>query len=492
MRYFFVLLALFFAKINATALAEEFQFRAEGVLGASYALTVESSNEGAARSAHEAAIREIARLESILSTWKADSEISRLNAASDFTASQELYEFLTSCEAIREETQNAFSCRVGKLINVWRQAQETGVAPDEAAVQKLAKEIADAPVEFDPATKTIRRPENVVFAVDAMAKGWILDRAAARALAVLEDVSGVILNIGGDIKIAGDIAPDAPRIGIANPGAGDNEAPMETISVARGGVAASGAGKRDMEVAGKKYSHILSPKTGMPQDVVVLSTVVAPTAAEADALATAFAVMGADNSLGFANARDGAEAVIVTASGERFVSGGWASLVASAETATAVEAVAEIPWPDGFQLDIDYAIPTIDAAFYEAPYVAVWVTNPKRKLVRSLLLLGNEPRWVEENHRYWRRYGRKQPEIIDALAQPTKLPGEYHLVWDGRDEAGEPVPQGTYILHVEASREQGGHSYTNYELQLSGDVLEASIPAQEEIGEVTLRYGPGQ
>ena len=227
----------------------------------------------------------------------------------------------------------------------------------------------------------------------------------------------------------------------------------------------------------------------MPQDIVAVSAVVAPTAAGADALATAFSVMGIGNSLGLANIRDDVEAVIVTTGGGRFASDGWSSLLAPVEKVSAAVAGIENPWPDGFILDIEYEVPAIDASNYEAPYVAVWVTDPAKKLVRSLLLLGDAPRWVEENHRYWRRYGRRQPAVIDTLALPTRMPGRYHLVWDGRNDVGEPVPQGTYILHVEASREHGGHSYASRELQLSDAPMEAIMSAQEEIGDVILHYG---
>jgi thiamine biosynthesis lipoprotein len=404
-------------------------------------------------------------------------------------ASSALLEVLTLCEQYYEVTEKAISCRVGKLIQAWRNAEKNDVMPEPDMLMALATEIDQAPLVLNVQGKLIHRPDAVVFAVDAIAKGWILDRATEAALESGKGVAGVILNIGGDLKIAGNVSGHAPRIGIAGPNAGDNEAPMETILVNQGGVASSGSGMRDMKIAGRSFSHIVSPVTGMPQLKVARATVVAPTAVQADALATAFSSMGIAESLSFANSHEGVEVVIVTTGGARFTSNGWSSLMAPVEKLTALDAGIDNAWPADYQLSIEYEVPPIEASNYEAPYVVMWITDENKKLVRSLLMLGNAPRWVEENHRFWRRYGRKQPALIDTLAQPTRKPGQYRLVWDGRNDAGVPIPQGTYILHVEASREHGGHTYVQRELQFLDTVMENIIPAEEELGEVILHYG---
>jgi thiamine biosynthesis lipoprotein len=477
---------------HGTAQAEAFTFRQDHVLGTSFEMTVIAGDRATASAAWQAALEKVANLDAVLSTWRNDSEIARLNSESRMTVSDDLFAVLSLCEQYRKETEEAVSCRIGQLLGEWQQAQQAGQVPDRVALEQRAGAIALAPLMLETTGHDVQRPDTVVFAVDAVAKGYILDQAAEAALAVPGGVAGALLNIGGDLKVAGDLSGHIPRVGVAGPDAGDNEAPMETILLAGGAVASSGNGKRGMTIDGRAFSHIISPLTGWPQSKVSVATVVAPTAAQADALATAFAAMGIANSLSYANSHEGVETVIVTTGGARFASAGWAALLAPVVKKTAAAAGVDNPWPDGFVLDIEYEVPRIDAANYEAPYVAVWVTDPKKKLVRSLLLLGKQPRWVEENYRFWRRYGRKHPALVDTLAQPSRRPGHYRLVWDGRDDEGAPVPQGDYTLHVEASREHGGHSYSKLDLQLQGAVTEALIPAQDELGDITVHYGAAE
>ncbi|WP_417452093.1 DUF2271 domain-containing protein [Kordiimonas sp.] len=474
------------------ACAGSHSFKQENVLGTSFEMMVVADSNTDAAKAWQAALNEIFALEMVLSTWRKDSEISALNSKNEAVVSDSLFQLLRQCERYRVATQNAVSCRIGGLISAWRQAEHRGRVPLETEMRVKAQEIKVASLGLDAKKSRVRRPNNVVFAVDAIAKGWILDRAAKAAIEADRKVAGVMLNIGGDIKIAGDLAEHKPVVGIAGPGAGDNEFPMDKITVAKGGIASSGGGMRDLIIEGRAYSHIISPETGMPQSSVASATVVAPTAAEADVLATAFSVMGVGRSLGYANSHEGVETVIITSGGGRFTSKGWPALMVAVQPQSAAGAGIDNAWPADYLLEIEYELPLISVSNYEAPYVAVWVTGSNNQLVRSLLLLGKEPRWVEENYRYWRRYGRKHPAIVDTLAQPTRKPGRYRLVWDGRDEQGIPVPKGTYTLHVEASREHGAHSYARHDMTLTDGPSEASIPAQAEIGEITLQYGAAE
>ncbi len=475
---------------EACAAQDSVTYRQDHVLGTSLELTVRGNSKPAADKAWAAARAEIAALDAVLSTWREDSEISKLNKTGTLAVSDILIDVLSLCETYRADTGGAASCRIGKLINAWRQAKASETVPDDLALAALASTIAAAPLDVATETGRITRPDDVVFVVDAIAKGWILDRAAQAALAADAGIDGVIINIGGDIRVAGDLSGDAPRIGVAGPYGADNEAPMETILLPGGAVASSGGGGRDRMVGGHRFSHILSPQTGWPQANIAVATVVAPTAAEADILSTAFAVMGVGKSLAYANSHDGIEAVLMTRGGARFTSKGWPALLAPVPPQAVLARDQGTTWPTDFTLTIDYEVPRIDASDYQAPYVAVWVTDKSRKLVRSLLLLGNKPRWVEENYRFWRRYGRRHPALIDTVAQPTRPPGQYTLVWDGRDEAGVPVKKGSYTLHIEASREHGGHSYERRELLLADTAVEEIIPIQAELGEVTLHYGP--
>ena len=75
---------------------------------------------------------------------------------------------------------------------------------------------------------------------------------------------------------------------------------------------------------------------------------------------------------------------------------------------------------------------------------------------------------------------------------PTRRPGRYSLVWDGRDDKGQPLPQGRYTVHIEASREHGGHGYQTLDATLGGQAIEIESAGNAELGSATVHYGPGR
>lgn len=82
--------------------------------------------------------------------------------------------------------------------------------------------------------------------------------------------------------------------------------------------------------------------------------------------------------------------------------------------------------------------------------------------------------------------------MVDAVSRPTRSPGRYTAVWDGRDNAGHPVPQGTYTIHVEAVREYGGHSYGSADLDFLSAAAQRELRPREEFGALRLSYGPAR
>jgi thiamine biosynthesis lipoprotein len=149
----------------------------------------------------------------------------------------------------------------------------------------------------------------------------------------------------------------------------------------------------------------------------------------------------------------------------------------AASTANAAE-----PWPEGFALDVSFEIPNTSAANYRRPYVTVWISDENRRLVRTLLVLGPQARWREENYIWWRRFERHDLAAIEPLARPTRAPGRYDVRWDGRDNAGALVGRGRYILNIEAAREYGGHSVQTVPLDLGTAPLSTTAEASAELG----------
>jgi thiamine biosynthesis lipoprotein len=459
--------------LPAQAQDRTWRFHADHVLGTSLDLAVVAKKPLAAALAIDAARTEIARLDRILSAWRSDSELMRLNGADSMQVSDDLFAVILACESWRAATAGAYSARIGRLLENCR---------DSAA---LAARIGTAPLYLDAASRTITRPQDIVFAVDGLAKGTIIDRALAAARCV-PGVDGVMVDIGGDLRCWG-AAPEGThwRIGVvdaANPA--DNAPSLSHLLVSNQAVATSGISARGQIT--------LSPLTGARLDHVAYATVVADSAADADALATAFSVLPPKESLALADSLPHVAARIVTREGDTLTSSRWqcaGTPVAQVPRAIAQESAG---WPAGFGLNIEYEVPRISAGTYHNPYVAMWITDENRTLIRTLLVLGQDKRYREENYIYWRRFGRNDLKLVDSVTRPTRAPGQYSIKWDGLDDAGKKVPQGAYTLTIEASREKGGHNVQRLELSLGADGAVMEAKGEGEIGRVRASYGRSQ
>jgi thiamine biosynthesis lipoprotein len=475
------------------------RFHEDHVLGTSLDVVAVTPDAAQARRALLAVRAEIARLDALLSGWRADSELSRLNRLHAPTkVSPELWQVISTAEDWRTTTGGAFSGRLGAVIEQWRRAGSSGELPDAGLLQRLAAQAQAAGLVLDAAQLSVTRPEGVVFALDAVAKGYIVDAAVRAAQAAEPGLAGLLIDIGGDVRCYG-CAPRAEgwRIGVAPAGEPADNAPAAATVRLRGGeaIATSGRGARDLTVAGRPLSHTLSPQSGQPVDTEVHgATVIAANAADADALATAFSVMPVDQALALADRLEGVAVLLQAADGRQWASQRWARHAVADDAPRFVRAAAndatEAPWPAGFSASIAYEVPRIASESYRAPYVTLWITDENKQLVRTLLVLGADPKWIDSNYIWWRRYGRKM-QALDTIAKPTRQPGRYSLVWDGLDDAGQRVGQGRYIVHVEASREHGTHTYQSFDIELGAKPAEKSLPAKEEMGGVRLVYGRG-
>ncbi len=450
------------------------RFHADHVLGTSLDLAVVASKPLAAALAIDAARTEIARLDRILSAWRSDSELMALNAAGGLSVSPELFAVISLCERMRDVTGGAYSARIGRLLEACQNS-----AKDSA---RLAVKIEAANLRLDAATRTITRPDDIVFAVDGLAKGYVIDRALAAARCV-PGVDGVMVDVGGDLK-CWDAAPDgkAWRIGVvdaANPA--DNAPARIHLLVSNQAVATSGRSARGQLT--------VSPLTGSRLDHVAYATAVAEGAAEADALATAFSVLPPSQAIALADRLPHVAARIVTRDGDTLTSSRWQC--AGAPNPVSVAQVSD-GWPAGFGLNIEYEVPKVNAGTYHNPYLAIWITDENRTLIRTLLVLGKETRWKEENYIYWRRFGRNDVKLVDSVSRPTRAPGQYNIKWDGLDDAGKKVAQGKYVLNIEASREKGGHTVQRLELTLGADGAVVEAKPDGEIGKVRATYGRSQ
>ncbi|NQY41588.1 MAG: DUF2271 domain-containing protein [Henriciella sp.] len=469
--------------VFSSAAAESHTRSHDFVLGTNLDLIIVSETEAAADKVEASVMNEIERLNAILSTYDSESEISRLNSVSSASVSTDLFTVLSACEAYREQTKNALSCRIGGLLETWQSGENQGEVPSRAQLRLAAGEIRRAKLNMDESAFTLDRPDLIQFELNALAKGYIIDRAMAAARAADPDLEGLLINIGGDIKTWGQ-SPDGISWTAAIKAARSESGDGVTLKLGNGALATSGRGPRYRDIGGKSFSHIISPKNGWHVEGISQASVFAEDAMTADALATALLVMPLNDGLALIETLADIEARVVADDGRAYTSNGWALLESGSDAART-----NSNWPNGYAFSVDFVIPELDVSNYERPYIAAWVADSKRQLVRILLLAGPEERWMEENYYWHRRFGRKAGSLPDALSEPTRKPGQYLIQWDGLDHDGNPAPAGEYVLHVEAAREHGDHQHESFEITLGSDPFAIERQAGNELGNISVSFG---
>ncbi|TKF22245.1 DUF2271 domain-containing protein [Vibrio genomosp. F6] len=145
---------------------------------------------------------------------------------------------------------------------------------------------------------------------------------------------------------------------------------------------------------------------------------------------------------------------------------------------------------EGAKVDIRLQIPTIKTTTYARPYVAVWIENDQRKSVKTVQLWVGKDEWLKDLRSWWRKVGRYDKALVDAVTSATRPAGDYRFVWDGTNDAGQKVAQGNYTFHIEVVREHGGRNYLRQKLELGNSANSYQIKPTEETGLIDIHYRP--
>lgn len=153
-------------------------------------------------------------------------------------------------------------------------------------------------------------------------------------------------------------------------------------------------------------------------------------------------------------------------------------------------------WDDHFELAVDLEIAAQEGFRYHRPYVAVWVEDASGKEVRTLSTWvntsGRGPRYIRELRRWSRAASDVQtaggPDLVGTVSSATRLPGRYTVTWDGKDESGRPVEQGTYRVIIEAAREHGTYGIIQEEMTFGMKPAAVDLTGNTEIKGARLDY----
>jgi thiamine biosynthesis lipoprotein len=250
---------------------------------------------------------ELARINQLMSTWDATSELSRFNQSSSlapFPVAPETFDVFRWSVALWTETGGAMDPTIAPLVDAWGFGVDRDVVPpDEATVERLRQDTGMSLVELDPAGAWVRkRRPGVRCDFSALAPGYAADRIAARLEA--RGVTDVLIDVSGELVGRGHNEQGQPwQVAVERPQAGGRSV-ARVVSLRDRAMATSGDYRNFREVDGRRLTHILDPRSGRPIHHELASvTVFDALAVRADALSTALMVMGPEEAMAFAERR---------------------------------------------------------------------------------------------------------------------------------------------------------------------------------------------
>lgn len=261
---------------------------------------------------------ELAQVDAEMSTWRADSAISTYNraaAGSSHALPPAFERVLREALAIAEASEGAFDPSVGPLVRLWGFGPDGGIErrPDAQAIAAARSRVGWQRLRFDGAGR-LPQPGGLELDLSAIAKGYAVDAIADRLLAAGH--RNFLVEVGGELRAQGH-KPDGHRwrIAIESP-LGDGHAPVRVLSVTDSAVATSGEYRNLFIENGRRYSHLIDPRSGEPVRQRLLSvTVLHEQAMAADAWATALHVLGPDAGMDLAQQRGLAVLMLVDEDG---------------------------------------------------------------------------------------------------------------------------------------------------------------------------------
>jgi thiamine biosynthesis lipoprotein len=294
-------------------------------MGSELRLTVWAADQNQAAAACEAVFAEFDRLEALMTVWRPDSDIERLNAAAGdhpVPVSREVREVIGLARQVADWTGGKFDVTFGVLSGLWKfdyQNQDGSVPAPAAIAERLALIDYRALEVNEMAGTAFLKRKGMRANLGGIGKGYAVDRGAAILRA--RGFSNFMIQAGGDLYVAGTRGDRPWRVGIRDP----RGAPSQTfaaLDLTDGTFSTSGDYERFFIKDGRRYHHIIDPKTGQPARGARSVTIVAARAAIADALSTGVFLLGGHDGMALIERLPEVEGVIVTDTNQVLVSSG--------------------------------------------------------------------------------------------------------------------------------------------------------------------------
>lgn len=268
--------------------------------------------------AMDEAFKEMKRIEKVFSKFDEKSEISRINKSAgleEVSTTEEVIGLIERSIYYSKISDGAFDITIAPLMEIWGFVHKNNFIPDKKTIEEALKKVSYENIVLDTQRLTIHfLHKDTKIDLGGIAKGYAVDRAKEVFLSY--GIKNCLINLGGNI-FALDSAPGNRNwhIGIRDPK--DKNKILKTLYLKGQAVSTSGNYERFVVLDGKRYSHIISPVTGMPVQGIMSVTVVADSGELADALSTAIFVMQEKKTLEFIKSIKGIEVLIVKEDGKK-------------------------------------------------------------------------------------------------------------------------------------------------------------------------------
>ena len=458
----------------------------ENVLGTSLEIKTSTFSEKQATIAEQTVLNEIERLSKILSGYDASSEFSTwMNTHQQaIPVSKELFTVLHLFDEWRTRTNGALDPAAEIVNKVWKEAAAKSSLPSQEMLNKAIAEVKQVHWILDEKNQTATHISNAPIKLNSFAKSYIIQSAVNAAMKIAE-LKGIIVNIGGDMVIKGDIHE---KVWISNPKAdAENDAPIDQLLIQGKAIATSGNYRRGELINGQWYSHIVDPRTALPANEVISATVVTNSATDAGALATAFNVMKPSESIAMAESMNDVEYLIITRNGERFESKHWKNLEA-AMPVNSITTNGQKEWTKEIVIGLELAP---QMGYAKRPFAAIWIEDKDLKTVKTIALWYNKGRWLPDLRDWYRKNGSSlsaDPSTFVSITSSTRSPGKYTMKWDGKDDKGLSLKPGKYTVHIEVAREHGGYDLLEQEVICNTADQQFTLKGNSEVGSVSVAY----
>ncbi|HEY0839843.1 MAG TPA: FAD:protein FMN transferase [Vulgatibacter sp.] len=301
------------------------------IFGTRCELTLGAPDREAATDAVDAALAELRRIDALMSEWRSDSEISRVNAAAGLhpvRVSDEVLELVSLALDAAAHSSGAFDPSWAGMRGVWRFGDAMdGEVPADAAIEDARRRVDWRKVRVDRDAGTVYLEEaGMALGLGGIAKGWAVDRLAANLRQA--GIRDFVIKLGGELYAAGRRGGHAWTAGVLDPR--DPGSVVATLEIEDRAFSTSGDYERYFVKDGVRYHHVIDPATGRPATASRSVTALCPDATTAEIVTKPVFIKGPGEGIPY-GASLGCVVVVIDAAGELHVSGGLAGRLQLAE-----------------------------------------------------------------------------------------------------------------------------------------------------------------